>query len=119
MQEPSDCSPNLPEVYIADLIENMAPVISLDSTLATLLVETTDASLKGSSTVVQIKISDSDSAASQGTLLLVSISFKNQAQFNMSSFRVGPLTCSLLDATWFMTLPEVLEPEIQTVSIKM
>ena len=37
----------------------------------------------------------------------------------MSTFSVEPLTCSLLDATWFMSLPEVLNPEIQTVKIYM
>ena len=37
----------------------------------------------------------------------------------MSTYRVMPLTCSYLDATWFMNLPEVLEPQIQTVKVAM
>ena len=37
----------------------------------------------------------------------------------MSTFSVDPLTCSLLDATWFMSLPEVVNPDIQTVKIEM
>ena len=37
----------------------------------------------------------------------------------MSTFSVLPLTCSALDAVWFMSLPEVIDPEIQTVKIRM
>ena len=68
MQEPSECSLDPPKVYIVDLHVNMVPVIRIDSILAALLVETSDDSLKGSSTVVQVKISDVDSAESQGIL---------------------------------------------------
>ena len=46
----------------------MVPVIRIDSILDALIVETSDVSLKGSSTVVQVKISDADSAESQGIL---------------------------------------------------
>ena len=50
---------------------------------------------------------------------MLTINFNNQVLFDMASFSVYPITCSLLDANWFMSLPEVHEPETQTVKIEM
>ena len=37
----------------------------------------------------------------------------------MSSYSVMPLTCSTLDAMWYLPLPQVFDPDIQKVSIGM
>ena len=47
------------------------------------------------------------------------VKFNDQVLFNMLTYRVTPLTCSLLDAAWFLSLPEVYDPAIQTVGYEM
>ena len=65
-----------------------------------------------------LEIPDTELSQSDGIVTIV-INFKNQVLFDMSTFSVGPLTCSPLDATWYMSLPEVFDPDIQIVSIWM
>lgn len=45
--------------------------------------------------------------------------FENQVRFDPETYKVVPLTCSTLDAAWFMPLPEVIDADKQTVTISM
>ena len=67
---------------------------------------------------MQLQASAGDEAASS-EILSVIINLKKQVRFDMFTYAVTPLTCSLLDAAWFMRLPEVVDPEIQIVNIAM
>ena len=65
-----------------------------------------------------MEISVQEEAESDELLSLV-INFKKQVLFDMSTYSVKPLTCSFLDMHWSMNLPEVFEPQNQTVKIEM
>ena len=80
------------------------------------MVETSDDELRGSIAQVQLEIVKTELAQSSGTLSVV-INFKNQVLFDMATFSVDTLTCSPLDASWFMSLPDVIEPDVQIVGM--
>ena len=91
--------------------------MSLDLSLTALLVETDDNALSGTSVSFLVQLFGDEVAEKSSGLLNVSINLNKQVLFDMSTYSAMPLTCSPLDATWFLSLPEVFEPEIQTVKI--
>ena len=99
----------------------LAPAITLDTSLSALLIETDDdETFRGITGIFKLQMFGDEVVADESAdTLRVVINLNRQVLFDMSTYSVVPLTCSPLDATWFLPLPDVFDPEIQTVKIEM
>ena len=101
--------------------EKVRSAVTLDSENAALIVETEDFSFTGYQVTLTIKVGSKSIIVDSQKSLLISLEFEaDLPQFDLEEQSESiTLTCSLVDATWMLNLPDVKDEDIQDIQIKM
>ena len=100
--------------------EEVLTAVSLDQEKAAVTIDTQDYLFLGQDVTLFIGIYSTESDTSSNQDLFFTIVFKTSSlEFDLTDFKVQPLTCSIEDAYWKMDIPPVKHEEILKVDYKL